>query len=42
MTNMNMLSIFSYIKETDTLYVLIAFVVILLFWGLSKIGRKKK
>lgn len=42
MTNMNLLSIFSDIKETDTLYVLISFVAILLFWGLSKIGRKKK
>lgn len=39
---MNLLSIFSDIKETDTLYVVIAIVVILLFWELTKIGRKKK
>ena len=39
---MNLLSIFSNIEETDTLYVVIAIVVILLLWGLIKIGRKKK
>lgn len=39
---MNLLSIFSNIGETDTLYVVIAIVVILLLWGLVKMGGKKK
>lgn len=39
---MNILSIFSNIGETDTLYVAIAIVVILLLWGLTKMGGKKK
>ena len=39
---MNILSIFSNIGETDTLYVVIAIVVILLLWGLTKMGGKKK
>lgn len=39
---MNLLSIFSGIEETDTLYVVIAIVVILLLWGLTRAGNKKK
>ncbi len=39
---MNLLSIFSGIGETDTLYVVIAIVVILLLWGLTRAGNKKK
>ena len=39
---MNLLFIFSNIEETDTLYVVIAIVVILLLWGLIRFGRKKK
>lgn len=39
---MNLLPIFSDIEETDTLYVVIAIVVILLLWGLVKMGSKKK
>ena len=39
---MNLLSIFSNIEETDTLYVVIAIVVILLLCGLVKMGGKKK
>ncbi len=39
---MNLLSIFSSIEETDTFYVVIAIVVILLLWGLVKMGGKKK
>lgn len=39
---MNLLSIFSNIEETDTLYVVTAIVVILLLWGLVKMGGKKK
>lgn len=39
---MNLLSIFSNIEETDTLYVVITIVVILLLWGLVKMGGKKK
>lgn len=39
---MNLLSIFSNIEETDTLYVAIAIVVILLLWGFVKMGGKKK
>ena len=39
---MNLLSIISDIEETDTLYVVIAIVVILLLWGLVKMGDKKK
>lgn len=42
MNVMDLLSIFSNIEETDSLYVVIAIVVILLFWGLTKIGGKKK
>lgn len=38
---MNLLSIFSNIEETNTLYVVIAIVVILLLWGLVKIIDKK-
>ena len=36
------LSFFSNVEETDTLYVVIAIVVILLLWGLVKMGGKKK
>lgn len=39
---MNLLSFFSNIEETDTLYVVIAIVVILLLWGFVKMGSKKK
>lgn len=39
---MNIASIVADIKETDTIYVVIAIVVILMFWGLAKIGRKNK
>lgn len=39
---MNLLSIFSGIGETDTLYVVIAIVVILLLWGLTRAENKKK
>lgn len=39
---MNLPSIFSNIEETDTLYVVIAIVVIFLLWGLVKMGGKKK
>jgi len=39
---MNLLSFFSNIEETDTLYVVLAIVVILLLWGFVKMGGKKK
>lgn len=39
---MNLLSIFSNIEETDTLYVVIAIGVILVLWGLTKIIGKKR
>lgn len=39
---MNILSIFSNISEGDTMYVVIAIVVILVLWGITKIGKKKK
>lgn len=39
---MNILSIFSNIGEGDTMYVVIAFVVILLLWGFTKMMNKKK
>lgn len=39
---MNLLSFFPNIEETDTLYVVIAIVVILLLWGFVKMGGKKK
>lgn len=39
---MNLLSIFSNIEETDTLYVVIAIGVILVLWGFTKIIGKKR
>lgn len=39
---MNILSIFSSIGEGDTMYVVIAIVVILLLWGFTKMMNKKK
>jgi|GEM_PF-4277548 len=39
---MNILSIFSNIGEGDTMYVVIAIVVILLLWGFTKMRNKKK
>lgn len=39
---MSTLSIFSNIGEGDTMYIVIAIVVILLLWGITKIGNKKK
>ena len=39
---MNLLSIFCGIGGTDTIYVVIAIVVILLLWGLTRAGNKKK
>jgi len=39
---MNILSIFSNIGEGDTMYVVIAIVVILLLWGFTKMMNKKK
>lgn len=39
---MSILSIFSTIAEGDTMYVVIAIVVILILWGITKIGNKKK
>lgn len=38
---MNILSIFSNIGEGDTMYVVIAIVVILLLWGFTKMMNKK-
>lgn len=40
--NMDLLSIFSNIEETDTLYVVIAIGIILLLWGITKLVNKKK
>ena len=39
---MDLLSIFSNIEETDTLYVVIALRIILLLWGITKLVNKKK
>lgn len=39
---MNILSIFSNIGEGDTMYVVIAIVVIFVLWGITKVGNKKK
>lgn len=39
---MNILSIFSNIVEGDTMYVVIAIIVILLLWGFTKMMNKKK
>ena len=39
---MSILSIFSNIAEGHTMYVVIAIVVILILWGITKIGNKKK
>lgn len=39
---MDLLSIFSNIEETDTLYVVIAIGIILLLWGITKLINKKK
>lgn len=39
---MSILSIFSNIGEGDTMYVVIAIVVILLLWGFTKMLNKKK
>ncbi len=39
---MNILSVFSNIGEGDTMYVVIAIVVILLLWGFTKMMNKKK
>lgn len=38
---MSILSIFSNIAEGDTMYVVIAIVVILILWGITKIGNKR-
>lgn len=38
---MNILSIFSNIGESDTMYVVIAIIVILLLWGFTKMMNKK-
>ncbi len=38
---MNILSIFSNIGEGDTMYVVIAIIVILLLWGFTKMMNKK-
>lgn len=38
---MNILSIFSNIGEGDTIYVVIAIIVILLLWGFTKMMKKK-
>lgn len=38
---MNILSIFSNIGEGDTMYVVIAVIVILLLWGFTKMMNKK-
>lgn len=38
---MNILSIFSNIGEGDTMYVVIAIIVILLLWGFTKMMKKK-
>lgn len=38
---MNILSIFSNIGEGDTMYVVIAIIVILLLWGFTKMTNKK-
>lgn len=39
---MNILSIFSNIGEGDTMYLVIAIIVILLLWGFTKMMNKKK
>lgn len=39
---MNILPIFSNIGEGDTMYVVIAIIVILLLWGFTKMMNKKK
>lgn len=39
---MNILSVFSNNGEGDTMYVVIAIVVILLLWGFTKMMNKKK
>lgn len=39
---MDLLSIFSNIEETDTLYVVVAIGIILLLWGITKLVNKKK
>lgn len=39
---MDLLFIFPNIEETDTLYVVIAIVVILVLWGFTKIIGKRK
>lgn len=39
---MDLLSIFSNIEETDTLYVVIAIGIILILWGITKLVNKKK
>ncbi len=39
---MNILSIFSNIGEGDTMYVVIAIIVILLLWGFTKMMNKNK
>lgn len=39
---MNMLSFFSNIGEGDTMYIIIAIVVILVLWGITKIANKKE
>lgn len=39
---MNILSIFSNIGEGDTMYVVIAIIVILLLWGFTKMMKKNK
>ena len=38
---MNILSIFTNIGEGDTMYVVIAIIVILLLWGFTKMMNKK-
>lgn len=38
---MNILSIFSNIGEGDTMYVVIAIIVILLLWGFTKMMNQK-
>ena len=38
---MNILSIFSNIGEGDTMYVVIAIIVLLLLWGFTKMMNKK-
>lgn len=39
---MDLLFIFSNIEETDTLYIVIAIVVIFVLWGFTKIIGKRK